>query len=541
LLFFLLLNLNFLPGNLNLAEFPDLIFFPSIRMCSIQNMFPTSGISISRDYHSWGSDTQHPAEKRVGGTMSENNSESSGGVRLSWREQLRGIFGTPMGLVGVCITTIFFVLTVLGLIGHATGLIGNPYFVIITILLFPAGMMLGLLLIPLAGFIGRKKRQRGVLSGWRIDPGNVRHQKIIVLILVFSVVNIAFFTLVGYEGYRFMGSPAFCGVACHSVMAPEYVTHRRSPHAKVSCLQCHAAPGFNGFLQAKFSGLRRLEGILIGRYSRPIRTPVKDMPPATVICEKCHPSNRYSGSKTKTFVSFANTDQENPEHQEIILDVGGRNPVKDLPEGIHWHADAGMKIEYQPLDEKRTKIGTIRVTRTGGVPKEYKIPGGGDGKNISPDSWRTMDCTDCHNRTAHGFESSIERVDFGLNGNKIDPLLPGIREDSLTVLKKEYGSRSIAEQQITVDLIALQERRNGIDFVNTHRSAITDAGYFLGEAYQANIWPEMKITWGTYKNQIGHRYSKDGYGCFRCHDEKHATNSGETISQDCSLCHVEPE
>jgi hypothetical protein len=470
--------------------------------------------------------------------MSENNTETPGGGGLSSREQLQRAFGTPLGMAGVCLTNIFFILSVLGLVGHTTGLIGNSYFIIVTLILFPIGMLLGLLLIALGGYIGRRKRRRGGLDGGRIDLTNARHLRVIILVVVLSVVNVEFFTVVAHEGYRFMGSPAFCGLACHKVMGPEYATHGRSSHAKVDCLQCHVAPGVSGFLQAKFSGLRRLEEMITGKHSRPLSAPVKDLPSVAITCDKCHQFGRYSGSKVKTFVHYSNADQENPEHQEIILNVGGRNPLTGLPEGIHWHADSEIKIEYQPLDAKRTRIGAVKVSRAGGLTKEYRIPGG-DGKNAPAENWRTMDCTDCHNRSAHIFDGPLDKIDLGLNTRKINPRLTGIREDSLTVLKKEYATRSEAKEHIVPDLLKLQEQRNGSD--KTHRAAIVEAGAFLEKAYQDNIWPEMKIAWGTYKGHIGHRYSKEGYGCFRCHDEKHATDTGETISQDCGLCHAEPE
>ena len=52
--------------------------------------------------------------------------------------------------------------------------------------------------------------------------------------------------------------------------------------------------------------------------------------------------------------------------------------------------------------------------------------------------------------------------------------------------------------------------------------------------YQRNIFPAMKVTWGTYPNHIGHT---DFPGCYRCHDEQHASTGGKTISQDCDSCH----
>ena len=44
------------------------------------------------------------------------------------------------------------------------------------------------------------------------------------------------------------------------------------------------------------------------------------------------------------------------------------------------------------------------------------------------------------------------------------------------------------------------------------------------------------MTWGTYPDNLGHEASP---GCFRCHDESHATRDGKTtISQDCEVCHT---
>ena len=52
--------------------------------------------------------------------------------------------------------------------------------------------------------------------------------------------------------------------------------------------------------------------------------------------------------------------------------------------------------------------------------------------------------------------------------------------------------------------------------------------------YDRNVFPSMKVTWGTYPNNIGHMAYP---GCFRCHDGSHTSKSGKTLSNDCSLCH----
>jgi nitrate/TMAO reductase-like tetraheme cytochrome c subunit len=44
----------------------------------------------------------------------------------------------------------------------------------------------------------------------------------------------------------------------------------------------------------------------------------------------------------------------------------------------------------------------------------------------------------------------------------------------------------------------------------------------------------MKVTWGTYPNNLGHQNFP---GCFRCHDDNHKSRAGKAITQDCSACH----
>ena len=471
--------------------------------------------------------------------MSQKNTSTREGAG-SWRQSLQASCNTPLGMIGIGLTTIFFVLSVLGLTAHATGMVDNPYTLIITLVLFPLGMVLGLLLVPLAAIMKKRKIFSETLTreGFIIDLGCESHRKIVLLVLVLTVVNVVFFATVAYKGYEFMDTPAFCGTVCHTVMAPEYAAHMWSPHANVACVECHMSPGFSGFVKAKFSGLDQLKGILTGKYSRPIPTPVKGLPPAAVTCEKCHNPERFLGEKKKIFLSYTNDDQKTPQKQDIVLHLGGHNPSNGLPEGIHWHAGHDTRIEYQPLNEDRTKIGTVRLMQTGGSAKIFVSSNKGNGP-VFP--FRQMDCIDCHNRPAHTFESVIERVDFGLSNKKISADIPGIRQDCLTVLQTEYTSRDEAKKNMLNDLLRLQLKRNGEDFIASHKDTISTAASYLMTVYLDNVWPAMKITWGTYHTHIGHRVSQKGYGCFRCHDEQHTTTSGETISQDCGLCHKEPD
>jgi hypothetical protein len=64
---------------------------------------------------------------------------------------------------------------------------------------------------------------------------------------------------------------------------------------------------------------------------------------------------------------------------------------------------------------------------------------------------------------------------------------------------------------------------------DVERAAAATAGMYL-----RNVFPDMKVTWGTYPNNLGHT---DFPGCFRCHDDSHKATDGSTIRQDCELCH----
>ena len=48
----------------------------------------------------------------------------------------------------------------------------------------------------------------------------------------------------------------------------------------------------------------------------------------------------------------------------------------------------------------------------------------------------------------------------------------------------------------------------------------------------------MKVTFGTYPDNIGHMTSS---GCFRCHDGSLAAKDGTTINADCEYCHKQIE
>ncbi len=457
----------------------------------------------------------------------------------AWRTLLSCTWKTPLGLMGISITTISITLLVIGLFAHMVGLVHNHYAAIFTFMVLPGGMLIGLMIIPLACFMHRR--------GWfvksltkeqlTINLSDTKHRKSIILFLVLTVINGTLLAVVSYEGYHFTDSPYFCGVVCHEVMDPEYTAYQRSPHAKVSCVACHIGSGADWYVKAKLSGLRQVKAVFDGNFSRPIPAPVEHLRPARDTCEQCHWPEKFHGKKIKSYVSFSNKDQQEPYVQDIALRIGGRNPITDSFEGIHWHVSNDIKVEYQTMNEKRTEIGKVKVTKASGVTEEYSVAGAEE----STHEWRTMDCIDCHNRPTHVYDDLLERIDFGLLSKKLNPEVEGMREDSITVLEKEYTSRDEASEQIVETLLALQAKRHGKEFVAENEESLVSSGSFLLETYLNNVWPAMNVTWGTYREHLGHRFADEGYGCFRCHDEEHTTDFGKVISQDCSMCHDEPE
>ena len=57
----------------------------------------------------------------------------------------------------------------------------------------------------------------------------------------------------------------------------------------------------------------------------------------------------------------------------------------------------------------------------------------------------------------------------------------------------------------------------------------------LQRIYSNNFFPEMNVRWDKYPDHIGHKITP---GCFRCHDGKHVSDTGEMIRNDCQICHT---
>ena len=116
----------------------------------------------------------------------------------------------------------------------------------------------------------------------------------------------------------------------------------------------------------------------------------------------------------------------------------------------------------------------------------------------------------------------------------ISPSLPFVKKKSVELLKAEYTDRESAARGIARGLADFYRGQYPQVYAN-HRSQVEAAAQQLVAIWGRNVFPEMKVGWGTYPNNLGH---DDFIGCFRCHDDNHKAADGRTITQDCSACHT---
>jgi hypothetical protein len=193
----------------------------------------------------------------------------------------------------------------------------------------------------------------------------------------------------------------------------------------------------------------------------------------------------------------------------------------------------GVRIRYAASDKKRQTIPWVEYRNSGtGAARAY-FAAGVQPESIRPLPTFEMQCVDCHNRAAHSFEAPGRAVDGAMARGEIPVGLPFVKKTAVELLKAAYSSDSEAAQRIPAGLSAYY--RGKYPAIAGQRSAdIRAAGQALLAIYRHNVFPDLKVGWGTYPNNLGH---VDNPGCFRCHDDSHATSGKKTIPQDCNTCH----
>jgi nitrate/TMAO reductase-like tetraheme cytochrome c subunit len=451
--------------------------------------------------------------------------------REGWVRPALYFGNNPISLAGGAITTASGV-TMIGywlveLFGRFND---NPYLGIIFFLLLPGLFVLGLLLIPIGIWVRRRKlRKAGLIPAAypQIDLNDKIFRHGLDIVLVTTIVNLLVVAMASYRGAAYMDSPQFCGQSCH-VMHPEYTAYKISAHSHVACVECHIGTGAQAYLSAKVNGTKQLLEVSFNRYPTPIESPVKNLRPARVICEGCHTPAKFIGEKLLVKSKFAD-DEKNTETQSVVvLHLGGQDSLSHLT-GIHG-VHLGH-IEYVATDATRTSIPWVQRQNADGSQTVYATAAAGSGEPKG--ERRVMDCIDCHNRAAHTFVTAEDALNRAMADGAVSPELPWVHKKGLELLNASYASEDEARVKIPAQLTAFY-RAEHPDVLAAKASLVKAAGDELATLYSQNVFPYMKVSWGTHPNHIGHMSYP---GCFRCHDGEHAAKDGNSITQDCSACH----
>jgi nitrate/TMAO reductase-like tetraheme cytochrome c subunit len=462
--------------------------------------------------------------------------------RENWIRPALFFGNNPISLAGGAITTAAGVTMISYWLVEIFGRLSeNPYLGIIFFLILPGLFVLGLALIPVGVFLRRKKlRKAGEIPAEfpKIDLNDRIFRHGIDIVLVATIVNFLVVATASYRGAAYMDSPQFCGSSCH-VMAPEYTAYKISAHSHVACVECHIGAGAQAYFSAKVNGTKQLIEVslhpmapmaprIIPDYPTPIPSPVTSLRPARFTCEGCHTPAKFVGDKLLVKSSFADDEQNTESQTVLILHLGGVDSLSHLT-GIHG-VHLGH-IEYIATDPTRTTIPWVQRQNADGTQTVYAASAL---NGTQPQGERrVMDCIDCHNRAAHTFVTAEEAINSAMADGAISPSLPWVHKEGLELLKGNYSSEDEARAKIPQQLEAFYRAQN--PQVLTDKAALVNAaGKELATLYNENVFPFMKVTWGTHPNHIGHQ---DYPGCFRCHDGDHNAKNGTAITQDCSACH----
>lgn len=426
-----------------------------------------------------------------------------------------------LALLATAVISYFFVLP-LQIRGHAD----NPYVGIIVFLILPIIFFAGLALIPIGIYLGKKQLREGLA-----EPAFDRKTAVKRVAWFFGIttaLNILIGTQITYRAVEHMETPQFCGGTCHT-MNPELAAYQNSLHSRVECVECHVAPGAAGWLSSKTNGIRQLVETTFKTYRTPIPSALESnrLVPARETCENCHWPQKMGGVRLRVFSKFAE-DEANTRTETVMMMMVGGSRLS----GIHGaHFGPGVRIRFAASDAARQSIPWVEYRNdTTGVVKTFATSPGDSDKNLAH---HDMECVDCHNRPTHTFDLPERAMDKALAFGDIQASLPFIKKKGIELLKAEYQTSQEAARKLPEGITEFY-KQNYPEIFKTREQDVRRAGQAVLAIYNRNVFPDLKVTWGTYPNNLGHT---DFPGCFRCHDGGHSTSAGETISQDCTTCH----
>ncbi len=460
-----------------------------------------------------------------------------------YKRMINLVSRSKIAVIGALLVSILLPVLLISIGFDSLGLIENPYFGFLLYVVMAPLLVLGSILLLFGILFSRGGEEIGTytveyLKEQLTRPGRyTRIRRLLYFTVAITLLLVFVVGLASYSSFRYTSSSQFCGLFCHNVMQPQYTAYRNSPHSRVSCVECHLGKDADWAERSRFTGLKQLWAVATDSYPRPILPPITALRPGRKTCEQCHLPEKFHGSRLYTRERFLPDEKNTRVRTVILMKVGSGDIEGKVAHGIHWHVSESQQVFYRAADHDRETITEVRQVEKGKKDVVYtRIPGKEDGTGNADGAGelRKMDCVDCHNRPTHIFLSADEALDRKLAANIISPYLPYIKRQALAVIEKEYPSREVARVEISRGLQNWY-RENYPELIENNPNLFERTVQGVVDAYMDNVFPSMRVTWGTYRNNLGH---SKGSGCFRCHGTLREVDSGRVISNDCNLCHV---
>jgi hypothetical protein len=417
---------------------------------------------------------------------------------------------------------------------------GNTNLGLFIYIILPGFMLMGLLLIPVGMLRERKRQQKTgpeeIGKFPKIDLNDQKHRNAFIIFTITTIIVLFLSTMGSFEAFHITESVEFCGTLCHEVMEPEHVAYQNSPHANVLCVECHVGSGASWYIKSKLSGLHQVIAVTTNSFPRPIPTPLHDLRPARETCEKCHWPQKFYARSLWTNKYFL-ADSLNTEWDIILqMKTGPEYSGLGLKEGIHWHINPAVNIEYISENDKRENITYVKYTnKTSGEVTIYR-----NDENPVTDSLiaastsRTMDCIDCHNRPSHNYKSPTSYFDKAMLSGAVSNSIPFFKKTVMGVLSAKFSTKDTAMMMIEQGITDFY-KTDYSDYYAKNTDLITNSVESVKMAFSQNTFPEMKVSYDLYPEHIGHLETN---GCFRCHNNSFKADNGRVISRDCNMCHT---
>jgi hypothetical protein len=443
------------------------------------------------------------------------------------------IWGAGIALTSLVIIFLLFLISFI----YDTG---SSYLGIFIYIILPIFLVIGLIMIPVGMFLTRRRMKKMSLGEdqlqWpRIDFNKPEVRNAALIFISGTIVFLILSSVGSYEAFHYTESVEFCGKLCHKVMEPEYTAYHQSSHERVKCVECHVGSGASWYVKSKLSGLYQVYSVIFNKYPRPIPTPVHNLRPARETCEQCHWPQKFYDRKMKMKRLYLADDTTTEWDVNLLMKTSATFSALGQQEGIHWHINQDVKIEYRLNPSDKESIPWVKFTnRKTGESHIYKdIDSTINEKDLQLAEVKTMDCMDCHNRPSHNYLPPQSFVDDAITSGAISRKLPDIKIIAMQVFGQDYSTKDSAFIAIDAQIKEYYKLMYPA-ILEPQKDEIQKAIQAIQEGYSRNIFPGMKVKWDAYPMHLGHLETK---GCFRCHNDKHKSDTGRVISRDCNLCH----